>query len=148
MKISTRGRYALRAMVDIASNYRDEPVVLSEVARRQEISEQYLEHLTRPLKVAGLVRSVRGAKGGFVLARPASMIKVGEIIRAVEGSMALVECVDSPNQCHRASSCPTRGVWVRATEAAQQVFDSITLETLIGENMDMCCPAAADIKSL
>ncbi|MFH0847234.1 MAG: Rrf2 family transcriptional regulator [Chloroflexota bacterium] len=147
MKVSTRGRYALRAMVDIALNYREEPVVLSDVARRQEISEQYLEHLARPLRVAGLVRSVRGARGGFVLARSPSTIKVSDIIRAVEGSTALVECVDSPLQCHRADSCPTRGIWVKATEAVDQVFGSITLEDLMSANMDMCCPTAADIKT-
>ncbi len=139
MKLSTRGRYAVRAMVDIALNYSKEPVVLSGVARRQEISAQYLEHLTRPLKVAGLVRSVRGANGGFVLAKPPSMIKISDIIRAVEGSTALVDCVDDPTQCQRASSCLTRGIWVKATEVVDQVFDSITLQDLASGNMDMCC---------
>ena len=149
MKLSTRGRYAVRAMVDLSQNYGNAPVVLSAVARRQQISEQYLEHLTGPLKVAGLLKSVRGASGGFSLARPPEEIRVSDIIHAVEGSTALVDCVDDPKACSRADACLTRGVWIRAKEAMDEVFDSITLRDLASpEAMDMCCPTAAHSKSI
>ncbi len=131
MKISTRGRYATRAMLDLAQNYGKKPVVLSEVARRQCISEQYLVHLIAPLRSAGLVKSVRGASGGFFLSKHPSLIKVSDIIQAVEGSTAPVDCVDDPASCERAASCPTRTVWVKAKEAVDSVFGSITLQDLV-----------------
>jgi len=136
MKLSTRGRYAARAMLDLALNYRQEPVVLSAVARRQQISEQYLEQLIVPLKVAGLVRSVRGPNGGFMLAKPPSLIRISHIIRAVEGSTAMVECVDNPQACPLADDCLTRGVWVKATEAVNNVFSSITLQDLVDKKAE------------
>ena len=143
MKLSTRGRYAARAMLDLALNYRQEPVVLSAIARRQQISEQYLEQLISPLKVAGLVRSVRGANGGFILAKSPSLIKIGHIVRAVEGSTALVECVDNPQACSRADDCLTRKVWVKATEAVDNVFDSITLQDLIDRKTEDMLPSGS-----
>ncbi len=142
MKLSTRGRYAVRAMVDLAQNCGNEPVVLSAVARRQEISEQYLEHLMGPLKVAGLVKSSRGASGGFTLAKEPKFIKVGDIIRAVEGSTALVDCVDDSASCSRAIDCLTRRIWVKAKEAMDGVFDSFSLQDLTSDSgvIDMCLP--------
>ena len=143
MKLSTRGRYAARAMLDLALNYRQEPVVLSAIARRQQISEQYLEQLIGPLKVAGLVRSIRGANGGFILAKSPSLIKIGHIVRAVEGSTALVDCVDNPQACSRADDCLTRKVWVKATEAVDNVFDSITLQDLMDRRAEDMLPAGS-----
>ena len=143
MKLSTRGRYAARAMLDLALNYRQEPVVLSAIARRQQISEQYLEQLISPLKVAGLVRSIRGANGGFIPAKSPSLIKIGDIIRAVEGSTALVDCVDNPQACSRADDCLTRKVWVKATEAVDNVFDSITLQDLMDRRAEDMLPAGS-----
>ncbi len=143
MKLSTRGRYAARAMLDLALNYRQEPVVLSAIARRQQISEQYLEQLISPLKVAGLVRSIRGANGGFIPAKSPSLIKIGDIIRAVEGSTALVDCVDNPQACSRADHCLTRKVWVKATEAVDNVFDSITLQDLMDRRAEDMLPAGS-----
>ena len=143
MKLSTRGRYAARAMLDLALNYRQEPVVLSAIARRQQISEQYLEQLVSPLKVAGLVRSVRGANGGFILAKSPSLIRIGHIIRAVEGSTALVDCVDNPQACSRADDCLTRKVWVKATEAVDNVFDSITLQDMIDRKAEDMLPSGS-----
>lgn len=143
MKLSTRGRYAARAMLDLALNYRQEPVVLSAIARREQISEQYLEQLIGPLKIAGLVRSVRGANGGFILAKPPSLIRIGHIVRAVEGSTALVECVDNPQACSRVAHCLTREVWVKATEAVNNVFDSITLKDLMDRKAEDMLPAGS-----
>ncbi len=134
MKLSTRGRYAVRAMVDLAQNYGKVPVVLSAVARRQEISEQYLQHLMGSLKVAGLVKSSRGASGGFNLARDPELIKVGDIIHAVEGSTALVDCVDDSSSCARAIDCRTRQIWVKATEAMDGVFNSFSLKDLTSDS--------------
>lgn len=143
MKLSTRGRYATRAMADLALNYREEPVVLGDIGRRQQISEQYLEHLIVPLKVAGLVRSVRGARGGFKLAKPPSLIKINDIIRAVEGSVSLVGCVDEPQSCPRAGECLTRRIWVKASEAIENVFESITLQDLIDKKAEMMLPSGS-----
>jgi Rrf2 family protein len=131
MKISTKGRYATRAMFDLAQHYGDGPVVLSDVAKRQEISEQYLEHLIGPLKNTGLVRSIRGASGGFLLAKPPSEIKISQIIQAVEGPTGITDCVDDPESCPRAVNCPTRDVWAQATAAIDSVFSSITLADLV-----------------
>ncbi len=143
MKLSTRGRYATRAMLDLALNYEQEPVVLSEVARRQQISEQYLEQLIGPLKVAGLVRSVRGPNGGFILAKSPSLIRISHIIRAVEGSTAMVDCVADPLICSRANDCLTREVWLEATEAINDVFDSITLQGLMNRKTEAMLPSGS-----
>jgi len=148
MKLSTRGRYATRAMVDLALNYGQEPVVLSAVARRQQISEQYLEQLIGPLKVAGLVRSVRGPNGGFMLAKSPSVISISQIIRAVEGSTALVECVDDPQACSRADDCLTRRVWVKATEAVNNVFGSITLQGLIDKKAEEMMLPSGSVRNI
>jgi len=144
MKLSTKGRYATRAMLDLALNYGQEPIVLSAIARRQGVSEQYLEQLIGPLKVAGLVRSIRGPNGGFMLAKSPSLIRIIDIIWAVEGSTALVECVDDPHACSRADDCLTRGVWVKATEAINSVFDSTTLQDLMDKKAaEMMLPAGS-----
>ena len=148
MKLSTRGRYATRAMLDLALNYGQEPVVLSAVARRQQISEQYLEQLTGPLKVAGLLRSVRGPNGGFMLAKSPSVISISQIIRAVEGSTALVECVDDPQACSRADDCLTRRVWVKATEAVNNVFGSITLQGLIDKKAEEMMLPSGSVRNI
>ena len=143
MKLSTRGRYATRAMLDLALNYEQEPVVLGEVAGRQQISEQYLEQLISPLKIAGLVRSVRGPNGGFMLAKSPSLISVSDLIQAVEGSTALVDCVADPQTCSRANGCLTREVWLKATEAINDVFDSITLQGLMDRKAGEMLPSGS-----
>jgi Rrf2 family protein len=135
-------------MVDLALNYGQEPVVLSAVARRQQISEQYLEQLIGPLKVAGLVRSVRGPNGGFMLAKSPSVISISQIIRAVEGSTALVECVDDPQACSRADDCLTRRVWVKATEAVNNVFGSITLQGLIDKKAEEMMLPSGSVRNI
>ena len=143
MKLSTRGRYATRAMLDLAVNYEQEPVVLSEVAGRQQISEQYLEQLISPLKIAGLVRSIRGPNGGFILAKSPSLISVGDIIQAVEGSTTLVDCVADPQTCSRANDCLTREIWLKATEAINDVFGSITLQGLMDKKAREILPSSS-----
>ncbi len=130
MKLSTKGRYGTRAMLDLALHYGDGPILLKDVARRQEVSERYLEQVVTPLKLAGLLTSVRGAGGGFTLAKPPSQIRLSEIIQAVEGSIAPVDCVDDPQICPRADSCVTRDIWTEMKQAMSGILVSTTLEDL------------------
>ena len=139
MKMSTKGRYGLRAMVDIAVNNigGENCVSLKSVAERQDISERYLEQLIVPLKKAGIVKSTRGAHGGYVLARPAREITVGEILRALEGPIKIVECSGAGEGCRSevCKTCVTRGVWEKLSESLSETADAITLETLAKQSM-------------
>ncbi len=130
VKLSTKGRYAVRAMLDLAQNSIEGPVLTREVSCRQEISALYLAQLFNRLSSAGLVRSMRGSRGGFTLARPASQISLLDIIQAVEGSTAPVACVDNVAVCPRALSCPTRTVWMQVKAAIDHVLSSSTLDDL------------------
>jgi len=130
MKLSTKARYGARAMLDLAIHYGQGPIQLKDIAERQEISEKYLEHLITSLKVAGFVKSVRGAHGGYLLSRPPSEIRLFDIIRVLEGSLAPVDCVDDSKICHRASFCVTRDVWGQIKEVMTGVLESITLEEM------------------
>ena len=131
MKLSTKGRYAVRAMFDLAQHYDGGLVMVKDVAIRQGISERYLEHLFLSLKKAGLVNSLRGARGGFVLSRPPAEIKLLEIVRISEGPTALVDCVDNAGICPRSPKCVTRDVWLEVQSAIDGVLSSQTLQDLI-----------------
>lgn len=134
MKISTRGRYGLKAMVDIAAHSGNNTCVsLKSVADRCSISDNYLEQLISPLKKSGLVKSTRGAQGGYVLCRPAEEITVGDILRAVEGPLELVECLSGSDSCGRGdcSCCSTKPVWEKLSESVNEAADNITLDQLI-----------------
>lgn len=135
MNISTKGRYGLRAMVDMALNLNKGPITLNNIAERQGLSEGYLEQLMIPLKRSGLVRSVRGAQGGYILARKPEEIKVGDVIRALEGPIAPVACVseDFPEECQRSDACVTRIIWARVRDSVAEVLDSYTLADLVQE---------------
>ncbi|MDA8335354.1 MAG: Rrf2 family transcriptional regulator [Peptococcaceae bacterium] len=135
MKLSTKGTYGLRAVLDIAIHQRSGPVALNSIAKREDISEGYLEQLMALLKRAGIVRSVRGAQGGYLLTRNPKDLTVGEIIRVLEGPVAPVACVagDNPEECHRAASCVTRLVWEKLAECISGVLDSFRLEDLVQE---------------
>src|SRR5512136_1641075 len=128
MRLSTKGRYGVRALVDIAINGDDGPVLLKDIAKRQGISAQYLEHLVAPLIRAGILRSIRGAKGGIALARAPEEIRLSHVIEVLEGSVAPVECVDNPALCARSDECATRDVWSDIKAAILGVLDSITLK--------------------
>lgn len=130
MKLSTRSRYGTRALLDIALNGKEKPVLLRDIARRQEISTAYLEHLITPLISAGIVRSTRGARGGVWLAKPPHEIKLSEVVLILEGSLAPVECVDDPKYCRRSASCVTREVWSEIKEAMKHVLESTTIQDL------------------
>lgn len=134
MKISTRGRYGLKAMVDLAVNAKDDSCVsLKSIADRQGISENYLEQLMAALKKAELVKSIRGAQGGYTLTRPATEISVGDLLRVLEGPLTLVECVSNTESCGSGScnKCVTKNVWEKISDSMNEVVDSITLEDLV-----------------
>jgi Rrf2 family cysteine metabolism transcriptional repressor len=134
IRISTRGRYALRAMVELAQHGGSGPVLRQEIAQRQEISADYVAQLCRYLQSAGLVEGVKGPGGGYRLARAAAGITAGDIIRAVEGPIAAVECIlyglDEELACHRADGCAAHLLWHRLTEAISGILDSVTLQDL------------------
>lgn len=138
MKISTKGRYALRLMLDLALSDPGVPVPLRDVAQRQDISDKYLEQIVTPLSRAGLVRSVRGAGGGYLLTRAPSEYTVGEILRPLEGSLAPVSCVDGSECCGRADQCVTVEVWREIQQAVAGVVDHITLADLVRRYYEKC----------
>lgn len=132
MKISTKGRYALRLMLDLAICYKGEPVALKDIAKRQEISEKYLEQIIAILNKAGFVRSVRGAQGGYVLTRDIKDYTVGMVLRLTEGELTPVSCVgNNAFACERMEGCVTIRIWERLYEAINGVVDNITLADLV-----------------
>ncbi|MBU4193848.1 MAG: Rrf2 family transcriptional regulator [Actinobacteria bacterium] len=131
MKISTRARYGMRAMLDLAVNGSEAGLVLlKDIARRQEISKRYLEHMMKLLKNRNLVEAERGASGGYRLARPAPEIRLDEIFEALEGSLAPIECLREPSVCDRVEDCITRELWGEMTLAMRDVLEKKTLEDL------------------
>ena len=137
MRVTTRGRYAVMAMFELAIRQSPEPVPLKQIAEHQGLSERYLEQLIAPLRRAGLVRSVRGAQGGYALGRPATVISVGDILRIVEGPISPVVCVIDPLACARTDGCVMRGIWSRLRDRMVELLDSITLA-------DLCQEAASE----
>lgn len=131
MKLSTRVRYGVRALMDIAEHSPAGPVSLKDVARRQGISEQYLEQLVLLLKGAGVVRSVRGSHGGFLLSSRASEIRISEVVEILGGMIALMDCLYEREVCSRADCCAIRDVWQEANEAFRNVLASVTLMDLV-----------------
>ena len=132
MKISTKGRYALRLMLDLAMNDTGAPISLKDVPKRQDISDKYLEQIISVLNRAGFVKSVRGAQGGYKLTNPPKYYTVGMILRLTEGSLAPVSCLeDNVNTCGRASECSTLFVWEQLYSAICNVVDNITIEDIL-----------------
>jgi len=144
MKLSTKGRYGLRAMLDMAQNEEEGPIASHTIAQRQDISERYLEQLLIPLKQAGLVKSIRGSQGGYILGRAAKDISVGDIIRVLEGPLAPVDCVNevNPDDCKRADNCVTRLIWAKVRDSVSDILDSYSLEDLVNESHKMSKPVA------
>ena len=130
MKLSTRGRYGVRLMIELALHHGAGPVLLKEIAERQGISEKYLWHLINPLKTTGLVNSIRGAHGGYVLGKAPEAITLKEILQVLEGSLCLVDCVDNPSLCERSSSCVSRDVWGEASKNLRQTMADTTLAAM------------------
>ena len=131
MKISTKGRYGTRALLDIALHQNEAPILLKDIAARQQISLSYLEHLIASLVQGGILQSMRGVGGGVFMAKPPREIRLGEAIRLLEGSLALVECVDDPGLCERSDCCATRDVWSEVKMAMDGVLEATTLQDLV-----------------
>lgn len=140
LKLSTKGRYGLRAFIDLAVCGEGQPVSLGSIAQRQEISVSYLEQLMAKLKKAGLVKSVRGVNGGYSIARPASEITVGDVLRALEGDLIPVECagIDKSGlaHCNGSSQCVSKIVWKRINDSINETVDSINIGELVQESKD------------
>lgn len=132
MKISTKGRYAVRLLLDLALYNTQEPIALKDIAKRQGISEKYLEQIISILNKAGYVRSIRGAQGGYILAKNPNEYTVGDILRLTEGDLTPVSCVGiHPTECERRAQCVTVRIWEKLYEAISGVIDNITLADLV-----------------
>ena len=131
MKISTKGRYALRLMLDLAMNGENNVVRIKDIAERQQISDKYLEQIISVLNKAGYVRSTRGPQGGYSLRKAPEEYTVGDILRLTEGSLAPVACVEEEGICEREVDCVTVEVWKRLNQAISDVVDHITLADLV-----------------
>lgn len=141
MKLSTKGRYGLRALIDLAQYSEAEPVSIGSIAARQGISERYLEQLMSLMKKAGLIKSIRGAGGGYVLAKDARDISVGDVLRALEGNLEPVECPafqENGAGCEASGSCVTKYVWKKINESINQTVDEMKIDTLVSESKSLC----------
>lgn len=134
MKLSTKGRYGLRAMIDLAIYSEKEPVSIQSIADRQDISERYLEQLMAKLKKAGLVVSIRGANGGYQIAKSSMEISVGDVLRALEGDLRAVTCSAREGGCEKADLCVSRYVWQRVNESITNAVDTMYLDQLVAES--------------
>ena len=135
MKLSTRGRYGIHAMYDLAVHYGDAPQSIKCIAERQNVPEAYLEQLIALLRRAKLVISNRGAQGGYRLSREPREITVGDVLRALEGGLNLVDCLEEDDACGKSCACPSRIVWMKIRDGLNQVVDGITLQDMIDEQV-------------
>lgn len=133
MRFSTKARYGLRFLIDLALSSKNGPTRLKDIARHQGISKKYLEHIVSTLAGHGFVRAVRGSKGGFVLAKPEEQISILDIVEALEGKLSVVECILSPEMCERSMDCVARMLWIRVNEAIRQTLSDVTLKDLCDE---------------
>ena len=131
MKLSTRTRYGIRAILELASNYGKGPLQTNLIAKRQDISVKYLEQLMAILKSSGLVKSVRGAKGGYMLAKRPDQIKLDDVFYCLEGPVVTVECLEDKDYCARFADCISRQLWAQVQQAIKNVLQSMTLQDLI-----------------
>jgi Rrf2 family protein len=131
MKLTTKTRYGTRAMLDLALHYDEGPTSIRDIAQRQELSQKYLERLLVALQAAGVVRAVRGAKGGYQLARPPEQINLREIYHIFEGTDGFVECTSKPEICQRSDLCITQEVWGEMYDASMQILEATTLADLV-----------------
>ena len=136
MKLSTRTRYGIRAILQLARNFGKEPVQIKTIAEQEDISGKYLEQLMAILKSAGFVRSVRGAKGGYLLAKAPNQIRLSDVFNCLEGPVTTVECVQSKDYCARVDDCIARQVWTQVQQAITNVLQSITLQDLVDRAKD------------
>ncbi len=131
MKISTKGRYGLRVLLDIATHQDKGPVILRDISGRQNISEKYLWQVINPLKASGLVNSMRGAKGGYVLAKDPDDITLLEVVSILEGPICVVDCLADQGKCERSGACVTRAIWAKIDSGIKESMGRITLRELV-----------------
>mgnify|MGYP001352351795 CR=1 FL=1 len=131
MRLSTRGQYGTRALLELAIHQGEGWILLRDIAQRQQIPLRYLEHLIAPLIVGGILRSIRGAKGGVSLAKPPEEVRLSEVIQLLEGSIAPVECINNPEACSRSELCAPRDIWGELKKAMDGVLESTTLQDLV-----------------
>jgi len=136
MKISTRIRYGARAMLELACRYGEGPIELKEIARKEDISIKYLEQVINPLRAAGLVKAIRGSKGGYALAKHPSAICLYDVVETLEGPLNLLECLHDPKACQKVSSCVTRDIWKEISDAISKIFYSVTLEDMVNRKKE------------
>lgn len=131
VKLSTRGRYGTRALLELAINQHEGLTLLKDIAEKQKISQRYLEHVIRPLVAGGILRSIRGAGGGIALAKPPEEIKMSEVIRLLEGSIAPTDCVNDKGLCERSDTCAARDVWCDINKAVNEILESTSLQDMV-----------------
>jgi len=142
MKLSTRARYGVRLMLELALKYGKGPVYLKDIAREEQISEKYLSVIIIPLKAAGLVHATRGAHGGYNLAKNPSEISLKEVVDILEGGICLVDCINDPLACPRSQTCASRDVWNMLSARMSEALSAMTLETLAGMSREKANPDA------
>ena len=131
MRISTRARYGLRLMVEVALSYEKGPVLLKEISKNIDVSEKYLSQIIIPLKGRGLINTYSGAHSGYILSKPPSGIKLKEIVEILEGDLSLIDCVNNPSVCDRVSTCVTRDIWIKMGDKILEVLNEYTLDDLV-----------------
>jgi len=136
MIISTKIRYGSRAILVLALHYGEGPIELKEIAKEENISLKYLEQVINPLRTAGLVKSIRGSKGGYSLAKPPSEICLYDVVEILEGPVHLIECLRDSKACQKVSSCVTREIWKEVSEAISKIFYSVTLEDMVNRKRE------------
>jgi len=136
VKLSTRTRYGIRAILELAANYGKGPLRLKTIAQHQDISIKYLEQLMAILRSAGFIRSVRGARGGYMLVKPPNQVKLNDVFTALEGPVITVECLEDETHCARVADCITRHVWAQVQQAIIDVLESMNLQDLLDKAKD------------
>ncbi|MEG0296127.1 MAG: Rrf2 family transcriptional regulator [Clostridium sp.] len=132
MKLSTKGRYGVKAMVELAINHGQDPLSIKTISQRQNISEYYLEQLFSPLRKAGLIKSIRGAQGGYILNKAPREIKISDIMFVLEGPIEIAECIDG-TECNNIDCCATRLLWTKIKNSIDDVMESITLQDIVDD---------------
>lgn len=138
MKITTKCRYGIRAIVEIGNNYPDRPTTRREISNNQDLDDSYLENILLDLKSNQIVRSIRGVKGGFVLNKPPQTITLLDIVESLQGEIVPTKCVSEPESCNRSATCVTRPIWIKMQEAQKEVLENVTIQDLINQKMDVC----------
>jgi len=143
MRLSTKGRYGTRLLLDLALHQEREPVLLKDISRRQQVPVAYLKHLVAPLVGAGIIRSARGAKGGLLLVKPPEQVKLIDVIQILEGPVVPVECLSDPTVCELYECCAIRDVWTELQKTVEGVLDATTLRDLMERQREKDQPVVA-----